>query len=299
MNYQKLIDMIIYNRNGFEKDLSNLSDKDKENVLSAFDWLALEYIKEHISNEMLKAEFKERFGEDVVKEIELSSARNFRLLLVAEQKYRCDTEKGCMVGSSEADIIIYPNNLYKDLELTNLPDDAEITIDYILDQLLSRQLVSDRDCDIFKRYYKNCETLTSIGKSYNICVQRVSRIRNRILCLFRKRYKDRLKYGKKQYELFQSAEKKNINSTSVYDLDLPSRVTNVLLRKGITNIGDICEWSPYQLKSIGSFGPTSAHLLIKELLNNGVDYIALYRKVFENEPRMAKFFGVEDESCGV
>lgn len=106
MIYDTLLDMIIDNRNQLVKDIEHLSAEDKENVLDAFDWLAVEYIKEYISNGMIIEKLKERYTEDEFHAVETEVGRNFRLLLVAEQKYYTDVKAGRKVGYSAEDEVI-------------------------------------------------------------------------------------------------------------------------------------------------------------------------------------------------
>ena len=103
MIYDTLNDMIIDNRNGLVKDIEHLSETDKDRVLSAFDWLATEYIKEYVCNGMLSDRLKGRYTEEEIKQIDFEVARNFRLLMVAEQKYYQDIENGHNVGYSVTD----------------------------------------------------------------------------------------------------------------------------------------------------------------------------------------------------
>lgn len=101
MIYDTLNDMIIDNRNGLVKDIEHLSENDKSRVLSAFDWLATEYIKEYVSNGMVIDKLKERHTEEEIRDIEFGVARNFRLLAIAEQKYYNDIKNGKKTGYSE------------------------------------------------------------------------------------------------------------------------------------------------------------------------------------------------------
>ena len=100
MVYDTLSDMIIDNRNSLVKEIEHLSAEDRENVLAAFDWLAVEYIKEYIANGMIIEKLKERYTDDEIKDIEFDVGRNFRLLMVAEQKYYNDINNGKKTGYS-------------------------------------------------------------------------------------------------------------------------------------------------------------------------------------------------------
>ena len=103
MVYDTLSDMIIDNRNSLVKEIEHLSAEDKENMLAAFDWLAVEYIKEYIANGMIIEKLKERYTEDEFHAVETEVGRNFRLLLVAEQKYYTDVKNGKKTGYSAVD----------------------------------------------------------------------------------------------------------------------------------------------------------------------------------------------------
>lgn len=103
MIYDTLSDMIIDNRNQLVMDIKHLPDNDKENILSAFDWLAVEFIKEYVSNGMICTKLKERYTDDEIKDIEFDVGRNFRLLMVAEQKYYNDIKNGKKAGYSAVD----------------------------------------------------------------------------------------------------------------------------------------------------------------------------------------------------
>lgn len=100
MIYDTIIDYILDNRNDLYKDLIYLSSNAKETVLSVYDWLAGEYIKEHFAYEIFKSDLIERFGEKMINEIEIESSRNFRLLEAATRKYLNDVDKGRKVGYS-------------------------------------------------------------------------------------------------------------------------------------------------------------------------------------------------------
>ena len=106
MVYDTLSDMIIDNRNSLVKEIEHLSAEDRENVLAAFDWLAVEYIKEYIANGMIIEKLKERYTEDEFHAMDAEVGRNFRLLLVAEQKYYTDVKAGRKVGYSAEDEVI-------------------------------------------------------------------------------------------------------------------------------------------------------------------------------------------------
>lgn len=106
MVYDTLSDMIIDNRNSLVKEIEHLSAEDKENVLAAFDWLAVEHIKEYIANSMIIEKLKERYTEDEFRAMDAEVGRNFRLLLVAEQKYYTDVKTGRKVGYSAEDEVI-------------------------------------------------------------------------------------------------------------------------------------------------------------------------------------------------
>ena len=100
MIYDTLSDMIIDNRNCLVNDIKHLSKTDQERVLSAFDWLASTYLKDYISNGMIKEKLEERYTAEEIRDIEIGVGRNFRLLMLAEQKYFNDIEKGHKVGYS-------------------------------------------------------------------------------------------------------------------------------------------------------------------------------------------------------
>lgn len=106
MVYDTLSDMIIDNRNSLVKEIGHLSTEDKDNVLAAFDWLAVEYIKEYIANSMIIEKLKKRYTEDEFHAMDAEVGRNFRLLLVAEQKYYTDVKTGRKVGYSAEDEVI-------------------------------------------------------------------------------------------------------------------------------------------------------------------------------------------------
>lgn len=93
MYYNSFNDYLIDNRNNIIKNIKHMSVEElKEEVLKAYDFTAIEAIKQHESYKLLKSAIIEEYGQEVFDEIETANAKGYLELLRATDKYLQDRQ---------------------------------------------------------------------------------------------------------------------------------------------------------------------------------------------------------------
>ena len=183
----------------------------------------------------------------------------------------------------------YPYNLIEDLELE--PCECFEHFNERLEFLLTKLVITDREEKIIRLYYIDGKTFEEIGKYFGITRERIKQINEKAikkLKLFKKYFyggkwclmeelakeeyqkyletqKSFRKYeSAKQYILqYESGMFLPIREQKIENLDLSMRSYNCLKRAGIKTIGDLLNFSYYDLIKIRNLGRKS----MKEVLD--------------------------------
>ena len=183
----------------------------------------------------------------------------------------------------------YPYNLIKDLELE--PCECFEHFNERLEFLLTKFVITDREEKIIRLYYIDGKTFEEIGKYFGTTRERIRQIHSKAiekLKLFKKyfyggkwcsmeelakeEYKKFLETQKsfrtyesaKQYILqYESGVFLPIREQKIENLDLTMRSYNCLKRAGIRTIGELLNFSYYDLIKIRNLGRKS----MKEILD--------------------------------
>lgn len=104
MNYTNLRDMIIDNRNGMMKEVSECKTIAGvvDVMLNGFDWLAEQYISNQFAYNAIKKEFVKRYSENEWNKLESATCTKENLMTICEEhgKYIKDVRSGRKVGYS-------------------------------------------------------------------------------------------------------------------------------------------------------------------------------------------------------
>lgn len=100
MVYESAKDMFLDNRRGLEDDIKHLSEKDKANVLSAYDWAVCQALTFQKSHNNFKEELIKRSDNDLVEKIERATCMRFMEIGELAHKYVEDVKSGKRVGYS-------------------------------------------------------------------------------------------------------------------------------------------------------------------------------------------------------
>lgn len=183
----------------------------------------------------------------------------------------------------------YPHNLIVDLELE--PCECFEHFNERLEFLLTKLVITDREEKVIRLYYIDGKTFEKIGREFGTTRERIRQIQEKAikkLKLFKKYFyggkwclmedlakeeyqkyletqKSYWKYeSAKQYILqYESGVFLPIREQKIENLDLTMRTYNCLKRAGIRTIGDLLNFSYYDLIKIRNLGRKS----MKEILD--------------------------------
>lgn len=183
----------------------------------------------------------------------------------------------------------YPYNLIEDLELE--PCECFEHFNERLEFLLTKLVITDKEEKVIRLYYIDGKTFEEIGKEFYVTRERIRQIQEKAikkLKLFKKyfyggkwclmeelakeEYQKYLETQKsfrtyesaKQYILqYESGAFLPIREQKIENLDLTMRTYNCLKRAGIRTIGDLLNFSYYDLIKIRNLGRKS----MKEILD--------------------------------
>ena len=183
----------------------------------------------------------------------------------------------------------YPYNLIEDLELE--PCECFEHFNERLEFLLTKLVITDREEKIIRLYYIDGKTFEEIGKYFGTTRERIKQIHDKAIkklklfkkyfyggkwCLMEELAKEEYqKYleTQKSFRTYESAKQyilqyENgvflpIKEQKIENLDLTMRSYNCLKRAGIRTIGDLLNFSYYDLIKIRNLGRKS----MKEILD--------------------------------
>ena len=183
----------------------------------------------------------------------------------------------------------YPYNLIEDLELE--PCECFEHFNERLEFLLTKLVITDREEKIIRLYYIDGKTFEEIGKEFGTTRERIKQIHAKAiekLKLFKKYFyvgkwcsmeelakEEYQKYleTQKSFRTYESAKQYILQYESgtflplkeqkIENLDLSMRTYNCLKRAGIRTIGDLLNFSYYDLIKIRNLGRKS----MKEILD--------------------------------
>ncbi len=183
----------------------------------------------------------------------------------------------------------YPYNLIEDLELE--PCECFEHFNERLEFLLTKLVITDREEKIIRLYYIDGKTFEEIGKYFGITRERIRQIHAKAItklklfkkyfyvgkwCLMEELAKEEYqKYleTQKSFRTYESAKQYilqyesgvflPIREQKIENLDLSMRTYNCLKRAGIRTIGDLLNFSYYDLIKIRNLGRKS----MKEVLD--------------------------------
>ena len=183
----------------------------------------------------------------------------------------------------------YPYNLIEDLELE--PCECFEHFNERLEFLLTKLVITDREEKIIRLYYIDGKTFEEIGKYFGVTRERIKQINEKAItklklfkkyfyggkwCLMEELAKEEYqKYleTQKSFRIYESAKQYilqyesgvflPIKEQKIENLDLTMRTYNCLKRAGIRTIGDLLNFSYYDLIKIRNLGRKS----MKEILD--------------------------------
>lgn len=183
----------------------------------------------------------------------------------------------------------YPYNLIEDLELE--PCECFEHFNERLEFLLTKLVITDREEKVIRLYYIDGKTFEKIGKEFGVTRERIKQINAKAiekLKLFKKYFyggkwclmedlakEEYQKYleTQKSFRTYESAKQYilqyesgvflPIREQKIENLDLSMRSYNCLRRAGIRTIGDLLNFTYYDLIKIRNLGRKS----MKEILD--------------------------------
>ncbi len=190
----------------------------------------------------------------------------------------------------------YPYNLIADLELE--PCECFEHFNERLEFLLTKLVITDREEKIIRLYYIDGKTFEEIGREFGTTRERIRQIQEKAikkLKLFKKYFYDgkwclmeelaKEEYQKyletqksfrtyesaKQYILqYESGTFLPIKEQKIENLNLTMRSYNCLKRAGIRTIGDLLNFSYYDLIKIRNLGRKSMKEILDEIHDLGL-----------------------------
>lgn len=197
----------------------------------------------------------------------------------------------------------YPYNLIEDLELE--PCECFEHFNERLEFLLTKLVITDREEKIIRLYYIDGKTFEEIGREFGTTRERIRQIQEKAItklklfkkyfyggkwCLMEELAKEEYqKYleTQKSFRTYESAKQYilqyesgvflPIKEQKIENLDLSMRSYNALKRAGIRTIGDLLNFSYYDLIKIRNLGRKSIKEVLDTIHDLGLTFIGEQR----------------------